>query len=155
LPKVLIYYKGDENISSKVPHGNAKLAEMKQRPFVPTMPSLLREMEEKCGGNPSKIYRKMFDNMPRDIRIQAAQGPRDLKQVQNAMQNAKQKLRLTRDSLYNVHVRAFDRNFVKIIVTFPDLIIISWDDNLAEVFNSLLGIAEPVGVFYDTTNYDI
>jgi hypothetical protein len=155
LPKVLIYYKGDENISSKVPHGNAKLAEMKQRPFVPTMPSLLREMEEKCGGNPSKIYRKMFDNMPRDIRIQAAQGPRDLKQVQNAMQNAKQKLRLTRDSLYNVHVRAFDRNFVKIIVTFPDLIIISWDDNLAEVFNSLLGIAEPVGVFYDTINYDI
>jgi hypothetical protein len=62
---------------------------------------------------------------------------------------------LTRDSLYNVHVRAFDRNFVKIIVTFPDLIIISWDDNLAEVFNSLLGIAEPVGVFYDTINYDI
>jgi len=24
-------------------------------------------------------------------------------------------------------------NFVKTIVTFPDLIIISWDDNLAEV----------------------
>jgi hypothetical protein len=108
-------------------------------------------MEEKCGGNPSKIYRKMFDNMPRDIRIHAVHGPRDLKQVQNEMLNAKQKLRLTRDSLYNVHVRAFDGNFVKIIVTFPELIIIGWDDNLAEVFNSLLGIAEPVGVFYDTT----
>jgi hypothetical protein len=96
LPKVLIYYKGDENISSKLPHGNAKLAEKKQRPFVPTMPSLLREMEEKNVGNPSKIYRKIIDNMPRDIRIQAVQGPRDLKQVQNAIQNAKQKLRLTK-----------------------------------------------------------
>ena len=46
---------------------------------------------------------------------------------------------------------AIDENFVKIIVTFPDLIIIGWDDNLAEVFNTLLGIAEPVGVFHDTT----
>jgi hypothetical protein len=46
---------------------------------------------------------------------------------------------------------AIDENFVKIIVTFPDLIIIGWDDNLAEVFNTLLGIAEPVGFFYDTT----
>ena len=52
LPKDLIYYKGDENISSKLPHGNAKSAEMKERPLVPTIPSLLREMEEKCGGNP-------------------------------------------------------------------------------------------------------
>ena len=42
---------------------------------------------------------------------------------------------------------AIDENFVKIIVTFPDLIMIGWDDNLAEVFNTLLGIAEPVGFF--------
>ncbi len=55
--------------------------------------------------------------------------------------------RLPLQCLYN----AIDGNFVKIIVTFPYLIIIGWDDNLAEVFNSLLEIAEPVGVFYDTT----
>ena len=35
------------------------------------------------------------------------------------------------ESLYNVHVRAFHFNFVIITVTFPDLIVIDWDDNLS------------------------
>jgi hypothetical protein len=124
---------------------------MKEKPFVPSMPSLLRDMEKKTGKSPANIYRKISATMPRDIKLQAAQGPRDLKQVQNTMQNARQKLRFTRDSLYNLHVRAIDGAFVKKIVTFPDWIVIGWDENLAEVFCSLLGSSESIGFYHDTT----
>jgi len=71
LAKILVFYKGDETVSSNLPHGKAKSDEMKQRPFVPTMTSLFCDME-KPGENPAKIYRKMSENMSRDIKIQAA-----------------------------------------------------------------------------------
>lgn len=53
--------------------------------------------------------------MPHDAKVQAGQGPCNLKQVQNAGQ----KLLFTRDSLYNLHVRAMDGSFVKEIVLSP------------------------------------
>ena len=152
LPKVLVRYKGDETISSKLPHGNTKSLHLKERPFVTTMPSLLRDMEKKIGEYPAKVYRKMSESMPPEIKVQAAQGPRNLKQVQNVMQNAKEKLRLTQDSLYNLHVRAIDGTFVNVIISFTNLIVVGWDDNLAQVFSSLLDrSAKSICVFYDTT----
>jgi hypothetical protein len=150
LQKVLVVYKGDETVSSKLPHGNSKSDEIKKMPFVATMPSLLCKMEKEMGEKPSEIYRKINETIPRDLKVQAAQGPRNLKQVLNTILNAKQKLQLTRDTLYNLHVRAVDGTFVKHIITFPDLIVIGWDDNLADVFSSLLGRDEPIGLFYDT-----
>ena len=71
------------------------------------------------GDSPVNTYRKITAAMPHDIKVQAGQGPRNLKQVQNAVQNAGQKLRFTRDSLYNLHVRAMDGSFVKEIVLSP------------------------------------
>ena len=151
LPKVLVIYKGDEKVASKLPHGNAKNEDSKKKPFVKTMPSLLRDMEDKVGDSPSNTYRKMTAAMPRDIKVQAAQSPRNLKQVQNTVHNAGQKLRFTRDSLYNLHVRAMDGNFVEEIITFPDLIVIGWDNNIANVFDSVLQIPQSIGLYYDTT----
>ena len=60
----------------------------------------------------------MSDNTPGDIKIQADWSLLFKKKVQNAMQNARQKLWLMRDSLYNVHVRAFHFNFVKSLLSF-------------------------------------
>ena len=150
LQKALVVYKGGETISSKLPHGKSKSDELKKRPFIATMPFLLRKMEQEMGEKPSKIYRKMNETIPRDVKVQAAQGPRNLKQVQNTILNAKQKLQLTRDTLYNLHVSAVYGTFLKHIITFPDLIVIGWDDNLAEIFSSLAGRDEPIGLFYDT-----
>ncbi len=151
LPKVLISYKGDETLSSKLPHGNSTSVESKKIPFVPTMPSLLRDIEEKKGDYPANVYRKINATVNRNIKEQAAQAPRNLKQVQNTMHNLTQKLRLSRDSLYNLHVRAFDGTFIKEILTFPDLVVIGWNDGIAGAFLSLLGTSQSVGLFYDTT----
>jgi hypothetical protein len=38
------------------------------------MPSLFRDVEEKCE-NRAKLYQKMSDNTPGDIKIQAVLGP--------------------------------------------------------------------------------
>ncbi len=76
------------------------------------MPSLLRKTEQEMGEKLFKIYRKINETIPRDVKVQAAQGPRNWKQVQNTILNAKQKLQLTRDTLYNLHVRAVDGTFV-------------------------------------------
>jgi hypothetical protein len=70
----------------------------------------------------------------RNIKEQAVQAPRNLKKVQNIMHNLIQKLRLSRNSLYNLHVRAFDRTFIKEILTFPDLVIVGWNDGIAGAF---------------------
>ena len=69
------------------------------------------------GDSPANTYGIITAAMPHDIKVQAGQGPRNLKQVQNAVHNAGQKLRFTRDSHeYNLHVRAMDGSFVKEIV---------------------------------------
>lgn len=63
------------------------------------MPSFLREMEE---GTlfPTNTYRTILQNALRDLTVQqSVQAPRDLKQVQNTMQNAAQKFRLSRNAL--------------------------------------------------------
>ncbi|XP_045026333.1 uncharacterized protein LOC116922905 [Daphnia magna] len=150
--KVLVKYTGNEKISSKLPHGNAKSDQRVNTPFVPTMPSLLREMEEGTSC-PSNTYRMMLHKAPRDINIQTVQAPRNLKQVQNTMQNAGQKFRLSRDALYNLHKIAYDSTFVKKIITFPDLIVIAWDNNITEVLISLFKRSDLpfLGFFYDTT----
>jgi hypothetical protein len=119
LQKVLVVYKGDETVSSKLPHGNSKSDEIKKMPFVATMPSLLCKMEKEMGEKPSEIYRKINETIPRDLKVQAAQGPRNLKQVLNTILNAKQKLQLTRDTLYNLHVRAVDGTLLNVSLLFP------------------------------------
>lgn len=115
------------------------------------MPSFLRDIEEKKGDFPAKVYRNINATVNRNIKEQAAQAPRNLKKVQNTMHNLIQKLRLSRDSLYNLHVRAFDGTFIKEILTFPDLVIIGWNDGIAGAFLSLLGTSQSVGLLYDTT----
>ena len=78
----------------------------------------------------SSMSSEMSDNTPGDIKIQAALGPSYLKKSTKC--NAERKTETVVDeSLYNVHVRAFYFNFVIITVTFPDLIVIDWDDNLS------------------------
>ena len=128
LQKALVVYKGDETISSKLPHGKSKSDELKKK----------GPLSLQCLFYCAKWSRRWEKNL------------RNLKQVQNTILNAKQKLQLTRDTLYNLHVSAVYGTFLKHIITFPDLIVIGWDDNLAEIFSSLAGRDEPIGLFYDT-----
>lgn len=51
--------------------------------------------------------------------------PRNKRQITNIQYRQRQKFRLTHDALYNLHELAFDTDgFVKVITTFPSLIVI-------------------------------
>ncbi len=66
----------------------------------------------------------------------------------------KDKLRLTHDALYNVHELAYDlEDFVKIITTYPDLIIICGLNKLITELKSILQTDSecPQLLSYDTT----
>ena len=61
--------------------------------------------------------------------------PRNPKQITNLQQKERQKSRLTHDGLYNLHELAYDLNgFVKVMTTYPDLVIIC---GLTELINEL------------------
>ena len=46
-------------------------------------------------------------------------------QVVNAQQKERQKRRLSNDALYNIHEGAYDvEGFLKVIMTYPDLIVV-------------------------------
>ncbi len=72
----------------------------------------------------------------------------------NIQQRERQKSRLTRDALYNMHELAFDLgSFVKVIMTYPDLIVICGHEKLLIELNNLLQIdsIQPQLLSYDTT----
>ena len=78
--------------------------------------------------------------------------PRNIKQVRNAQYSSRQKMRLTRDAMYNLHEIAYEApHFVKRIATFPDLQVICLDNRMAAEFNKLLQEGLPSMMTYDTT----
>ena len=80
--------------------------------------------------------------------------PRNVKQIQNARAQKRQKFRLSHDALYNLHELAYDLNgFVHKIVIYPDLIVICSLKHLKDQLNSLVHLKTdlPILLSYDTT----
>ena len=82
--------------------------------------------------------------------------PRNVEQVHNQKKLVRNKSRLSRDGLYNLHEFAYDSNFIHRIVTYPDLSITCYNKSIVNVFKGLLSSpTEPerptVTLTYDTT----
>lgn len=144
---VIIHYLGDEATAVDYPHGNAKsLTATHQR----TAPSVLQSLKENIYSSASEVYKKKVGGglMPGYSML----FPRNIKQVTNAQYNSRQKMRLTRDAMYNLHEIAYEApHFVKRIATFPDLQVICMDNRMAAEFNKLLQEGSPSMMTYDTT----
>ena len=150
---VLIHYLGDENIAVNFQHGNCKGDN--SRDFCRTCPSVLADLTS-AQDIPSNIYKNAISKPPKNCppALQPAYMPRDLRQVKNAQYNERQKSRLTHDAIYNLHELAYDLNgFVKLITTYPDLVVICGLDKLIEELDLILQMdsERPQLLSYDTT----
>lgn len=91
-----------------------------------------------------------------DHAVSVTAAPRNCEQIRNTMKVQRNRQRLSRDALYNLHEFAYDSNFIHHIVTFPDLSVICYHKELIDAFNSRLsstvnGAKPTVSVTYDTT----
>lgn len=150
---VLIHYLGDESIAIDFQHGNCKGD--KSRDFRRTCPSVLANLTS-IQDIPSNIYKNAISKPPKNCppAQQPAYMPRDLRQVKNVQYNQRQKSRLTHDAIYNLHELAYDLNgFVKLITTYPDLVVICGLDKLIKELDLILqmGSERPQLLSYDTT----
>ena len=65
--------------------------------------------------------------------------PRNSKQIINLQQRQHQKSRLTHDAIYNLHELAYDLDgFVKIITTYPDLVVVCGLDSITKHLDNIL-----------------
>lgn len=104
------------------------------------------------------IYHQMFIKSVASTscapELQSAMLPRNTKQISNLHHRERQRFRISHDSLYNVHVLAYDMdNFVKKMVTYPDLIVICGLDRIINELNQILQVKSqsPQLLSYDTT----
>ncbi len=151
---VVIHYVGDESIAVDFPHGNSK--EDNSHVFKRTCPSVLTTLSTNTKNSPSSLYKSAISNPPTECppTLQSMYMPRNLRQIKNIQYKARQKCRLTHDAIYNLHEIAYDLDgFVKVITTYPDLVIICGLDKLIHEFELILQIDSkcPQLLSYDTT----
>jgi len=147
---ILIHYIGDESIAVAAPHGNSTLS---TRLFYRTCPSVLKAIASHSE-SPETIYKSLISKSEVPPQYQHTLVPRDRRQVVNIQQRQRQKNRLTRDALYNMHELAYDLgSFVRVIMTYPNLIVVCGHEKLLIELNNLLQIEsiQPQLLSYDTT----
>ena len=132
---VLIHYIGDESVAEEFPHGNSKHSPVNH---YRTCPSVLNKMST-VADLPSNVYKKTISSNRCPPELQASCMPHNKRQVINLQQKERQKSRLSHDALYNLHEIAYDLdNFVKIITTFPNLVVICGLNNLLAELDMVL-----------------
>ena len=147
---VIIQYQGDESIASQFPHGHTKYG---NRPYVRTQPSVLREIESASASAPSRIYQTMVTAGAADVN-QTTAVPRNLEQVRNTLKHQRNRGRISRDALFNLHELALDSNFIQHITTFPDLSVILYHPDVVQIFKKTLSASGDLPtqqMSYDTT----
>jgi len=146
---VVIAYHGDASVAKSFPHGNAKATN--RRNYVRTQPHVLREIEQTSG--PARtVYQTLVTAGPSSIQEQRTAAPRDITQIRNVQSRQRNKSRLTRDALFNLHEIAQDSDFVHKIVTYPDLIVVLYSPEIMSQFNTLMSADHAQQTLsYDTT----
>ena len=148
--QVLIHYIGDESVAINFPHGHSK---SENRIFHRTCPSVLTKLAS-VPDLPANVYKNSISSSACAPEFQSSHLPRNSRQVINLQQKERQKSRLTHDALYNLHELAYDLgDFVKMIKTFPDLVIVcGFDTVLKELELVLQAQFESTQLLsYDTT----
>jgi len=146
---ILVQYVGDESAAVELKHGNAK--DEDADPHRRAVPSLLRNLEKETGHTaPSVVHKTAIAGASHVTDV-----PRNFKQVDNARTRVLAASRLSNDSLVNLHDVAYDLpQFMWVIQTFPDLIVVGGrNDLIAEVNNFLAvhGKTNTQVLSYDTT----
>lgn len=148
---VLVHYLGDESIAEDFPHGNSKCDS--DRPHHRTYPSSLAKYSS-VDDLPCNVYKKAISRCDCPQPVISAYLPKNSRQLTNLQQKERQKSRLTHDGLYNLHELAYDLNgFVKIMTTYPDLVIICGLTELIKELDMVLQLESerPQLLSYDTT----
>ena len=151
--KCVIQYIGNEQVATKLPHGNAVYPPATSRPFTATADSVKRQLEQSFGTAATE-YRDALIDAPKELERHVVEAPRNLEQVQNLKKIFKQKLRLSRDAIYNLEELAHDTGFIHDIVLYPDLIVLGFDKEIVKVLLGLLNrtdLPASIGMYYDTT----
>lgn len=104
-------------------------------------------------GLPSNVYKELVAEAPSEYNEHLVTAPRDIKQVQNFQAATRQKMRISRDALYNLIMMAYNLMFVKYIVAFPDLICLMYHDSLLSKIKGLInrGDLGLLAFSFDTT----
>ena len=143
---IVVHYWGDEGLSLK--------HELRQtRLKIRTMPSIMREIEKEVvtASSSHAVYKDKVAQV--SDQLEATAKPRNLKQVKNLRERAKQKWQIIKDSIINIHgIATEDPSFVHLIQTWPDLLVVFGLQDLIDHTNKLLSINDRNTYFtYDTT----
>lgn len=152
--KTLIQYCGDHTKVIDFPHGNMK--NHPEKNFVRTCPSYLSTcktlIETKTAG---VVYKKEVAGAACDDDSAPVYTPRNLKQLRNLRHKHLNQLRISHDTLYNLHEIAYDiPGFIWKITTFPDLLCICGLEEIISEFNRVILVSSHSRcqlLSYDTT----
>ena len=148
----LIHYIGDDKAATDFPHGNRKHHHEKKH--VRTCPSYLNSCRVLVKTeSASKIYKKAVANVSCIPESAPVCTPRNLKQLCNLRSRQLKEMRISHDTLYNIHEIAYDLpDFVWKITTFPDLLCICGLKELLTEFDRVLNVESRRQLLsYDTT----
>ena len=127
---ILLCYCGDATTAASFPHGNTRASN--GRNYVRTQPHVLRDIQQAAG--PARtVYQNLVLSGPSSVQQQTTAAPRNMEQVRNVQKIQRNKGRLTRDALYNLHEFAADSAFIHKIVTHPDLSVIMYSMDVIDL----------------------
>ena len=136
----LIQYSGNEKIAVDFPHGNTK--HHPEKSHIRTCPSYLDTCKNLVKANTaSLVYKKEVANIKCSNEVAPVFTPRNLKQLRNLRHKHLNEMRISHDTLYNVHEIAYDiPNFIWKITTFPDLLCICGLEEIISEFDRVLHV---------------
>ena len=152
---VLVEYVGDCNVAIDFPHGNANKEKALNRPFKQTTKSLRTKMKNSTG-YPSNTYHTLVRQAQSEVRKHIVDAPRDMKQVENAKWNERQRKRLSNDEFINLKEIGYESNFVRQLVIHEEVRIIGFCEGLLETLKTLIGRSDlPTQVLSCDTTFNL
>ena len=129
----MLHYMGDDTTAVQFPHWNRKKLQSHYR----TYPSVVKRLC-KTNDSLSNVYEhEISAKFP--SHLQPVCLPRNVKQIQNAQAQERQKFCSSHDALYNLHEVAYDlTDFVHKIETYPNLLVICGLNHLTDQLNRFI-----------------
>ena len=84
--KCVVQYIGNEQVASKLPHGNAVYPPATSRPFIAKADSVKRQLEQSFGTSATEYRDALIEygiDAPKELERHVIEAPRNLEQVQN------------------------------------------------------------------------